>query len=262
MKLYQVDAFSDTKFSGNPAWVMLVDTFPEESFMQNLAMEMNLSETAYVKNISPNTYEIRYFTPSSEVDLCGHATLSSAHILYSEGIVSQDAEIVFLAKWWKLNITLEKGSYNMKFPLREAFIDDDVENAQTITWVQNIEQMWNTNARWKILLIDSQKELQQLVPNFSRMKGTDFGKTAVMCKGDEEYDYYMRCFVADWDINEDPVTGSIECIIAPIWAEKLWKTTLKSFQLSKRGWEKRVEVHEDYIILSWNAITVFEIQLV
>lgn len=97
MKLYQVDAFTSEKFSGNPAGVMFVDEFPEEKYMQNLALEMNLSETAFIKQRAENEYDIRYFTPAEEVDICGHATLSCAHILFSQNRISGN-EIVFYAK--------------------------------------------------------------------------------------------------------------------------------------------------------------------
>ena len=260
MKLYQVDAFTSEKFSGNPAGVMFVDEFPEEKYMQNLALEMNLSETAFIKQRAENEYDIRYFTPAEEVDICGHATLSCAHILFSQNRISGN-EIVFYAKGWELRVEKIETWYQMSFPRWTFTKVEDSENAQQITGIQNIEEVYDTDKKWRIIIIDDIDALKWLSPDFSNMKWTDYGNIAVCCKWDDIYDYYIRCFVTDCGINEDPVTGSIECVVAPLWSEKLQKTQMKVFQYSERWWEKWVEVLWDRVIISGEAVTVFEINI-
>jgi len=261
MKLYQVDAFTTQEFSWNPAWVMIVEDFPENTLMQNIAMEMNLSETAFIRHKWWREYDIRFFTPSSEVDLCGHATLSCAHILYSKKIVPENDDIVFHARVSKLIIKNTNIWYAMEFPVWDYSKVEDIQNAEKTTWILDIREIYKSSKKWRIVFVDNLDTLKKLEPNFSKMRGTEYGNIAVTCKWDENYDYYMRCFVTDCGINEDPVTGSIECILAPLWSEKLWKTKLKSYQASQRWWEKELEILQDSVVISGKAVTIWEIRL-
>ena len=261
MKLYQVDAFTSKKFSGNPAWVMLVDEFPEAQMMQNIASEMNLSETAFMKEKEKNKYDIRYFTPAEEVDICGHATLSCAHVLFTQNKVSSGSEILFQAKWWELWVEQSDTWYKMSFPLWDFNKVEDRENAEKITGITGIKEVYSTDKKWRILIIDDIDYLKSMTPDFWSMKGTDYGNIAVTYQWNDDYDYYMRCFVTDCGINEDPVTGSIECVLAPLWSQKLQKTSMKVFQCSERWGEKWVAVTKDSVIISGEAVTVFEINI-
>lgn len=260
MKLYQVDAFTSEKFSGNPAGVSIVEEFPSHEEMQNIAMEMNLSETAFIKSIWPNTYKIRFFTPAEEVPICGHATLSCAHILFSKWIISDDEKILFQAQWWDLEVQKNKHWYSMSFPLWDFQKIDDIQIAEETTGINSILEVSDTDKKWKIILIDDIKTLKNLEPNLHSMKGTSYGNIVVTCKWDTKYDYYMRCFVTDCWINEDPVTGSVECVLAFYWWEKLGKSEFTCFQCSQRGWEKKVRLLDERVEISWEAITVFEIE--
>lgn len=261
MKLYQVDAFTSEKFSGNPAGVCLVEDFPDRVMMQNIASEMNLSETAFVKHITETIYKILFFTPTEEIALCGHATLSSAHVLFSTWIVSKDATIEFQATKDTLKVSSSERWYTMNFPLRSFSAINDIQEANNITNISGILEVYDTSKKWKILVIDSIDDLKNLEPNFSSMKGTEYGNIVVTCAWDKNYDYYMRCFVTDCGINEDPVTGSIECVLAPFWAERLWKDSFKSYQCSKRGGEKHIELLPDRVNITGNAVTVFETEI-
>ena len=260
MKLYQVDAFTSQKFSGNPAGVMLVDDFPTTEAMQNIALEMNISETAFIKLRQEDEYDIRYFTPAEEVDICGHATLSCTHILFSQNEIS-GSEIVFYAKEWELRVEKSEKWYQMSFPRWDFTKVDDTGNAEEITNIKNIQEVYSTDRKWRIILIDDVDALKRLSPDFWSMKGTDYWNIAVVCRWDNNYDYYIRCFVTDCGINEDPVTGSIECVVAPLWAERLQKNKMKVFQCSQRWWEKWVEVTKDSVIISGEAVTIFEIDI-
>ncbi len=261
MKLYQVDAFTSEKFSGNPAGVCLVDNFPSKEIMQDIASEMNLSETAFIKKEKENIYRILFFTPSEQVDLCWHATLSTAHILFSTGVVQNNSDIEFLANKDTLLVSQWNAWYKMDFPLWWYKEISNIEKAMQITWVSWIKEVYSTDKKWMILLTDSVDELKALEPSFSSMKGTEYGNIVVTCKWDTQYDYYMRCFVTDCGINEDPVTGSIECVLAPFWSEKLWKKSFSVYQCSQRGWEKKVELLSQRVSISGNAVTVFETEI-
>jgi PhzF family phenazine biosynthesis protein len=230
--------------------------------MQNVASEMNLSETAFVKKTWNNNFEIRFYTPSEEIDLCGHASLSTAHILYSYFGYDKNEKLTFKTKWWELVISLEGWMYKMIFPLRTFEDFWQIEQAESITEISNIQEVYDTEKKWKIFLLDNKESLQNLNPNFTAMKWTDFGNVVCTCPWDGEYDYYMRCFVTDCGINEDPVTGSIECALAPYWSLKLWKSVLKSFQLSQRTWVKYIELSDNSLSLSGQALTIFELELI
>lgn len=261
MKLYQVDAFTSQKFSGNPAGVCLVDEFPNKETMQNIASEMNLSETAFVKYISDNIYQILFFTPTQEISLCGHATLSSAHILFSADRVPSDVEIQFQASKDTLHVSKTNWEYTMDFPVwdfSDITQDKNIQEAYNITGISWIQEIYDTDRGWKILIIESIEALSQVAPRFWDMKWTEYGNVAVTCKWDDTYDYYMRCFVTDCGINEDPVTGSIECVLAPIWSEKLWKKMFTTYQASQRGWVKTIELEAEKVKISWDAVTFFE----
>lgn len=261
MKLYQVDAFTSEKFSGNPAGVCIVEEFPSHEEMQNIAMEMNLAETAFVKYIENDTYKILFFTPESEVAICWHATLSSAHILFSTWKVSVNTTILFEAKWGDLYINKWNSWYSMNFPLWPYTQRHDLKKIEEITTIKWIIEAYDTEEKWILAVTDiSPESLKEISPDISSMKWTPYRAVIFTCKGDTKYDYYMRCFDAGCWVDEDPVTGSVECVLSQYWSEKLWKSEFTSFQCSQRGGEKRVRLLDERVEISWEAITVFEIE--
>jgi len=239
---------------------MVLEDFLDDGLMQNIATEMNLSETVFAKQIWDNSYELRFFTPSEEVDLCGHATLSCAHILYSLWTIDTEDTIMFSSRVGDLSVSMINGKYSMSFPLWEYERIDDRKTAEDITQLQGIKTIYSTNRNWMIIELENIDMIKSQLPNFSKMKNTQYWNIAVTCKWDEKYDYYMRCFVTDCGINEDPVTGSIECILWPLWSELLWKPEMISYQASDRGWVKYITVQDDVVVISWNAITMWEIE--
>ena len=226
--------------------------------MQNIASEMNLSETAFVFQEDKNSYRIRFFTPTSEIDLCWHATLSSAHVLFSKWLFKWE-KIKFYSKGWNLFVSKSNGLYSMEFPTWETVKKDDLLNdATSITGISGIKEIHWTESKWNIFVIDSIESLKSLAPDFTKMKGSLYWNLVVTCAWDNNYDYYSRCFVTDCWINEDPVTWSIECALAPFWNKKLWKKSFKTYQCSERGLEKFAELINNKVLISGYAVTVFE----
>lgn len=261
MKLYQVDAFTTEIFSWNPAGVMILDAWISDELMQKIASEMNLSETAFTVRKADWEYDTRFFTPESEIDLCWHATLSTAHILFSKGIFSWK-NLKILTKWWELHVEKNDiGWYTMNFPTRKYHQIDIPCDFTQVTWIESPVEIYDVRNKWKIVVVRSLWELEKLSPNFWLMKGTDFWNVVVTCNWDESYDYYMRAFVTDCGINEDPVTGSIECVLALLWAQKLWKNHFHVYQASKRWGEKQVELVWDRVKITGQAVTVFDSEL-
>ena len=261
MKIYQVDAFTSEKYSWNPAWVTIVEKFPSNEEMQEIASEMNLSETAFVKHISDDNYEIKFFTPEEEIDLCGHATLSTAHILFENNLIGSDS-VNFKANLENIAVKNIDDSYILDFPLWGYEQIDDIEKCESIMWIKNVLEVYNTSIKWKVVFLSSKEELININPNFGAMKGSDYWNVVVTCAWDDQFDYYMRCFVTDCWINEDPVTWSIECFLAPLWAKKLNKNKMRNYQCSLRGWEKTVELVNNRVKISGEAITIFEINVI
>lgn len=256
-KVYQVDVFTSSVFGGSPAAVMIVDSMPSESYMQDLAMEMNLSETAFVVP-EEGSFRIRFFTPKAEIPLAGHPTLASAHILYELGIVSPSEEIVFEANVATMKVKMENGSIAMNFPafpLEQIQIDPSFKG---IVGFQPIE-MYQSSYNWKIAVADSVETIINSAPHFSKMGDAGIGHLIITAKsisGNE--DFVARCFAPDLGVNEDPVTGSAHCALTPLWAKKMDKSEMRSKQLSQRTGELTVKLIGERVELIGKAVTVFE----
>ena len=258
--IYQVDSFTDTPFKGNPAGVMIVNNDTTSQWMQQVAMEMNLSETAFILP-NENEFLIRYFTPLKEVDLCGHATLASAHILYEKGIVSSQQTIRFKAKGGELTIIKKEDWIVMNFPTY-PYAETPVhpEFAQIIGFEPIAT--YNSSYDWLIALARTEEEVQNATPDFGAMAAKGLGHlmiTATCHSG--KADFVVRCFAPIAGINEDPVTGSAHCALTPFWAQRLGKREMNSIQLSKRTGKLHVKLINDRVEISGKAVTVFEAQL-
>lgn len=253
--LYQVDAFTDRPFSGNPAAVCILPEPAEESWMQNLAEEMNLSETAFLLRTG-DLYSLRWFTPVCEVDLCGHATLAGAHALWEEGEASPDAPLRFQtnsgaltaerrAEWIELNFPSE--------PPEGCDIPEDVIRAL------GVNPSWTGKNRFDFLVrVRTMEELENLSPDFGLLKASTRRGVMLTCPSeDSRYDFCSRFFAPAVGLNEDPVTGSAHCCLGPYWMEELGVSELVGYQASPRGGTVRVRVKEDRVILSGQAVTVF-----
>lgn len=258
--IYQVDAFTTEPFKGNPAGVCILKNERSESWMQNIAAELHASETAFLTG-GGNNYRIRFFTPEAEVPLCGHATLSSAHIIYENGLAGISEEISFLSAAGELKIRFSEGWIVMNFP---AYNVIPVENASDISKYIGIvpSELYRTSHGWILALLGSETELLNLDPDFRAMKSSQYGDLIVTSPSDDPgYDFCVRCFAPALGIDEDPVTGSAHCALATFWHKKTGKTDFVSHQISKRGGLLRVSLIGERVEISGKAKTLFRAEL-
>tara|TARA_B100000029_G_C17608870_1_gene968545 strand:- start:1696 stop:2499 length:804 start_codon:yes stop_codon:yes gene_type:complete len=256
-RFWQVDAFTKEKFKGNPAAVLILEKELDDQLMQNIAVEMNLSETAYVLLRPGQNPYLRWFTPMSEIDLCGHATLASAQIYFNE-IDQASNEITFDTKFaGPLRVKKNNSFLTMNFPSRPGdetaleTIPDFVLNS-----LSSIKPIYARKSRDLMLVYKDEKTILNMKPNFNNLiKYKDFIIVTAESKN-EKYDFISRFFCAGDGIAEDPVTGSAHSTLTPYWSNKLNKTKLVAYQASKRGGELNLEYHGDRIDISGQAITI------
>jgi PhzF family phenazine biosynthesis protein len=258
--IYQVDAFTSDPFKGNPAGVCILNNEMPDEWMQNIAAEMNLSETAFISG-GNDQYKIRFFSPESEIPLCGHATLSSAHIMFETGIVKKNDEITFSSKAGILKIRSSDGWVVMNFPaydLEKAQIPQDLCNYIVITPVE----YYRTTHGWTFLLFRNEEEVLKLSPDFKAMKNSEYGDMIVTApSSDPRYDFCVRCFAPALGIDEDPVTGSAHCALVPFWNKKTGRKEFISHQVSKRGGILKVSLHGNRVEIAGQAVTIFKAEL-
>jgi PhzF family phenazine biosynthesis protein len=222
-------------------------------------MEMNLSETAFVFPGS-DSLVIRFYTPTTEMNICGHATLSTAHILYETGYIRQKEEIKFSSKAGILSVRKEGKWIIMNFPTYNLERIDASE-FEKITGSEAVE-LYKTASHWTLALMKNEKEVREMKPDFSSMKNSIFGDLIVTAKSDDtSFDFCVRCFAPTVGIDEDPVTGSANCVLAPFWAEKTGKTYFNSHQISKREGILKVALKGDRVEISGQAKTIFKADL-
>ena len=249
--IYQVDAFASSVFKGNPAAVCILDSWLPDQLMQQIALENNLSETAFlVKN--EQVYEIRWFTPGVEVDLCGHATLASAFVLFLE-LESNSNKIDFHSpRSGALSVARESdGQLTLNFPA------DSMSSIDTIPELNEAMGKDATAAlkgKTDIMLIyEKQEDIESLAPNFFLLKNLDVRGVIATAPGDE-VDFVSRFFAPQSGVDEDPVTGSAHTSLTPYWAKALGKNSLSARQLSQRGGELKCELHGDRVHITGRGI--------
>lgn len=259
MKLYQVDAFTREAFAGNPAGVWIGPEFPSNALMQAIAMEMNVSETAFVQ-IGKSGYAIRYFTPTREVPLCGHATLASAHILHEQGVIADAEDVVLQAANDTLTVSVQAGWVKMRFPVYALSRLDDLRVLEHVLGMPVIEAYRSDNG-WLVARLPDENSLSALNPDFQVIQERALDMVvATATSASPTYDFSVRVFCnPEWGIREDPVTGSANCILAPYWNKELQKTVFNSRQLSQRGGELKVKLREGSVEIMGQAKTVFTI---
>ena len=258
--IYQVDAFTDKPFHGNPAGVMLINGEMTSDWMQNIAMEMNLSETAF---IIPNEkgYQVRYFTPTREVPLCGHATLASSHIIYELGLKYKHEIIEFKAEGADLSISKENDWIIMSFPKYPISKIEILKDFKKSIGFEPIE-MYSSIYDWIIAVAENERHISDSEPDFELMKKNGLGHLMITAKSDSrQADFVVRCFAPSSGINEDPVTGSAHCALTPLWSEKLRKIELDSLQISKRTGNLKVKLVNDRVEIKGKALTIFEAKM-
>lgn len=263
LTIYQVDTFTTKPFTGNSAGVCFTETPLDEQLMRNLAMEMNISETAFSVPEKDGSYTIRFFTPTVEVQLCGHATLATAFIFYETGVVPKDKEIIFNSLSGELKVTNENSWVKLNFPAYELSKIDLAKEFLNAAGVSPIEVYESVNG-WTLAHLESEEQLVSLKPNIKMLNETGLGHMVVTAKSDQaDIDYAVRCFVPKSGIDEDPVTGSAQCVLAPFWHSQLNKTEFNSLQVSKRKGFLKIKylLDKKRVEISGQAKTIFKVEV-
>lgn len=247
MRMYQIDAFSDRVFGGNPAAVCPLDTWLPDDVLQAIAVENNLADTAFFAP-EGDDFRLRWFTPVTEVDLCGHATLASADVLFRI-LGYQGAGARFHTRSGVLTVECRDGLYAMDFP---AAMPSPCTADPALVESLGVQPVDTLRAFDHVVLLDSEAAVRRVTPDFSRMSALDLRGVVVTAPGDTA-DYVARCFYPKLGVNEDPVTGSAHCETAPYWALRLGKQELRAEQLSTRGGLVWCEVRGDRVILRGRA---------
>ncbi len=260
IKFTTVDAFTDKPFRGNPAAVCLLEKAIDQRLMQAIALEMNLSETAFVLPEDAGGWRLRWFTPEAEVRLCGHATLAAAHALYEQGQVALNDIVFFHTASGLLSCARqEDGDIEMDFPAipvapTVAPMELFAALGAPLAYVGASESNY-------LVEVEHEETLRAIQPDFRLLSKLPKWGTIVTCRaapqqGESDHDFVSRFFAPAKGVGEDPVTGSAHCSLGPYWSEKLGKTKLIGFQASKRGGIVRVESRGERVTLGGRAVTV------
>lgn len=259
--ILQIDAFTSEPFKGNPAAVVLLDEPRPAEWMQTVAMEMNLSETAFVvPREGGDGFDLRWFTPTIEVPLCGHATLASAHALWETSRLAQDKEARFhtLSGW--LIARQNGGRIEMDFPALPTVgteLPGAVCEALSVSPRNVMIDRRGLGGGGNFLVeLESESIVRNVRPDFEKLRRAVDAGIIITARGDSKYDFVSRYFACYAGIDEDPVTGSAHCMLAPYWAAKLGKTEMLAYQASARGGEVSVQLNGDRVILGGDAVTV------
>ncbi len=248
LPIYQVDAFTGTPFRGNPAAVVIMKDWLSEETMLAIAAENNLSETAFV-HPRGNAFEIRWFTPLVEVDLCGHGTLASAHVVFDNGMAHGD-EVQFAAKADVLKVRRDRRLLIMDFPSRPAEPTPLTDRVGEALGARPKELL---KSRDLMAVFDTEEEVAALSPDFDLVSRLDAAGVIATAPG-RKVDFVSRFFAPALGVPEDPVTGSTHCTLIPYWSRRLGKTTLKARQVSHRGGEVQCEDRGDRVSIGGEAV--------
>lgn len=249
LTVYQIDAFTKEVFKGNPAAVVPLESWLDADLMQKIALENNLAETAFfVKN--EDVYEIRWFTPTFEIDLCGHATLASAFVIFE--ILKAETEIVKFHSHKSGELSVEKKDelLILDFPSRPVSVTETPDGLIEAIGKPPVEVF---KARDYFLVYENEQEVSEIKPDFTLLLKIDAHGFIVTAKG-ENSDFVSRFFAPEVGVFEDPVTGSAHCNLIPFWAERLGKTELFARQISARGGELFCELKGDRVKIGGNAV--------
>lgn len=256
IRLLQIDAFTADAFRGNPAAVCLLESERDEAWMQNVAAEMNLSETAFLLP-QGDGFSLRWFTPAVEVALCGHATLASAHALWEQGVLGLGQTARFHTKSGLLTATREGAWIELDFP---ATLEEAADPPPALLESLGIEKpVYVGRNRFDYLVeVESEAAVRALDPDHARLRTLPARGVIVTSRGSNgKFDFVSRFFAPGSGVDEDPVTGSAHCCLTPYWSARLGKEEMTAFQASKRGGVVRVRLAGDRVKLGGQAVTVF-----
>jgi PhzF family phenazine biosynthesis protein len=256
-RIVQVDAFTSTPFAGNPAAVCILPYAADEQWMRDVAREMNLSETAFL-HPENGGYRLRWLTPAIEVDLCGHATLASAHVLWEDGHIPEDAAARFHTRSGLLTCRRAGNWIEMNFPAKAA---EPAEAPAQLADALGADLLFTGRNQFDYLVeVANEGTLRALNPNHHLLRQLPVRGVIVTAAG-RDYDFVSRFFAPGSGIDEDPVTGSAHSALAPFWSKRLGKTEMIGFQASSRGGVVKVRVEGDRVYMSGQAVTVMRGEL-
>jgi PhzF family phenazine biosynthesis protein len=260
MRLLQIDAFTSEPFKGNPAAVCFLDGEREDTWMRNVAAEMNLAETAFLLPRGEE-WSLRWFTPTVEMDLCGHATLASAHALWEEGLLAPDREARFHTRSGLLTAGRNGHLIEMDFPSTPA---EPAELPKLLlSALGSITPVYVGQSRFDYLLeLESEAAVRGLQPDLAALRKLDARGVIVTSRSEaEQFDFISRFFAPAAGVDEDPVTGSAHCCLTPYWAGRLGRNDLTGYQASARGGVVKVRLEGDRVRLAGGAVTVLRGEL-
>jgi PhzF family phenazine biosynthesis protein len=253
-----IDAFTDEPFRGNPAAVMVMEGFPADEVMQDIASEHNLSETAFLVRKGQGHFDLRWFTPGGEVPLCGHATLASGHALLHE-LGEGGEEVRFETASGTLRVFRRDGRYGLDLPanpMLEIPAPDGLADALR----EPFEKVYRAGS-FMVAVLPSEEAVRRVRPNHAAIEALDADELGITAPG-SGHDVVSRLFAPKLGIPEDPFTGSFHAVIVPYWAERLGRTTLSAFQASARGGEASCSLEGSRVVLFGNAVTTMRGQIV
>jgi len=253
--IYQVDSFTSEPFKGNPAGVCLLKEAADEAWMQRVAAEMNLSETAFPVPRSNDAFDLRWFTPAVEVELCGHATLATAHVLWETGVLAADGEARFHTASGLLTAVREGDRITLDFPANPP---EPVEPPPDLLNALGVAASYVGRTQFDYFVgVGEASAVRGAAPDFGKLKRLGVRGAMITARSDDEaHDFVSRFFAPGAGIDEDPVTGSAHCALAPYWAAKLERDKLVGYQASARGGIVYCRIAGDRVLLSGHAVTV------
>ena len=260
LRITQVDSFTNRPFAGNPAGVCILPKPADPTWMLNVAREMNLAETAFLVP-QRDGYDLRWFTPSVEVDLCGHATLASAHVLWEDGQLKPDIQARFHTKSGLLTADRRDAWIELDFPATPATA---APAPAGLSDAIGAKAQFVGRSKFDYLVeVESETVLRKLDPDMGAIARVEARGVIVTSRADgkSKYDFVSRFFAPQSGVPEDPVTGSAHCALAPYWGAKLGKKKLVAFQASARGGEIRLQLEGDRVRLGGQAVTVLRAEL-
>jgi len=260
IRIVTVDAFTDRPFAGNPAAVCVLAEARPEQWMRDVAREMNLSETAFLVR-REDAFHLRWFTPAVEVELCGHATVASAHVLWEDGHLAAGEQARFDTRSGRLLAERRGGWIELDFPAKIAAATEPPPHLLSSLGLSRA--VWTGKNSFDFLVeVDSEETLRALKPNFSELRKVPVRGVSVTARSAAAgFDFVSRFFAPGSGVDEDPVTGSAHCALAPYWAAKLGKSEFTAFQASARGGVVRARLHGDRVILGGQAVTIMRAEL-
>lgn len=246
--IFVVDAFTQDAFAGNPAGVCFLESEADAAWMQKVAMEMKHAETAFVRPIDDG-YELRWFTPTVEVDLCGHATLASAHALWESGELPESRAARFFTRSGLL-VASKRAKIELDFPNErpsEAVLPDGIAGVEPI-WTGRNRMDW-------LVELGNEEDVRTFDPDFESIAALGLRGLIITAKAEGQFDFVSRFFAPQSGVSEDSVTGSAHCCLGPFWGQKLGKGELLAYQASERGGVVGVELKGDRVTLKGDAVT-------